>query len=133
MYSTSVAFLRVRRITVKNKRKNKVLNLIIAHLKEQFKAWVSWHLRKQVGVIAYPMYSTSVAFLRVRRITVKNKRKNKVLNLIIAHLKEQFKAWVWSRSWSQSLEWEEVLESRAGAEPEPVILKSPSWSHRFYC
>ena len=87
---------------------------------------ISWHLRKQVGVIAYPMYSTSVTFLRVRRITVENKRKNKVLNLIIAHINEQFKAEVWSRSWSQSLEWEEVLESRAGAEPEPVILKSRS-------
>ena len=77
------------------------------------------------------MYSTSIAFLRVRRITVENKRKNKVLNLIIAHINEQFKAWVWSRSWSQSLEWEEVLESRAGAEPEPLILKSRSWSIGF--
>ena len=34
---------------------------------------------------------------------------------------------------ARSLEWKEVLESRAGAEPEPVILKSRSWSHRFYC
>ena len=92
---------------------------------------MSWHLQKQIGAIAYPMYSTSIAFLRVRRITVENKRKNEVLNLIIAHINEQFKAGVWS--WSQSLEWEEVLESRAGAEPEPVILKSRSWSHRFYC
>ena len=39
---------------------------------------ISWHLRKQVGVIAYPMYSASVAFLRVRRINIEIKiKKNK--------------------------------------------------------
>ena len=36
---------------------------------------MSWHLRKQVGIIAYPMYSASVAFLRVRRINIEIKIK----------------------------------------------------------
>ena len=36
---------------------------------------ISWHLRKQVGVIAYPMYSASVASLRVRRINIEIKKK----------------------------------------------------------
>ena len=36
---------------------------------------ISWHLRKQVRVIAYPMYSASVAFLRVRRINTEIKKK----------------------------------------------------------
>ena len=34
----------------------------------------SRHLQKQVGVIAYPMYSASVAFLRVRRINIEIKK-----------------------------------------------------------
>ena len=34
---------------------------------------ISWHLQKQVGVIACPMYSASVAFLRVRRINIEIK------------------------------------------------------------
>ena len=33
-----------------------------------------WHLWKQVGVIAYPMYSASGAFLRVRRINMEIKK-----------------------------------------------------------
>ena len=33
----------------------------------------SWHLRKQVGVIAYPTYSAFVAFLQVRRINIEIK------------------------------------------------------------
>ena len=36
---------------------------------------ISWHLRKQVWVIAYPMYSASVAFLRTRRIKIEIKKK----------------------------------------------------------
>ena len=31
---------------------------------------ISWHLRKQVGVIACPMYSASAALLRARRINI---------------------------------------------------------------
>ena len=46
-----------------------------------------------------------------------NKDKNKVLNLIIAHINEQFKAGVWS----QSQERKKILG--AGTEPEPVTLK----------
>ena len=37
---------------------------------------ISWYLRKQVGKIACPMYSASVAFLRVRRINVEIKKNN---------------------------------------------------------
>ena len=35
---------------------------------------IQFILRKQVGVIAYPKYSASVAFLRVRRINIEIKK-----------------------------------------------------------
>ena len=42
---------------------------------------MSWHLRKQVGVIAYPMYSASVTFLRLRKINIEIK-KNKIFLIL---------------------------------------------------
>ena len=39
---------------------------------------MSWHLQKQVGVIAYLMYRTSVTFLQVRRINIEIKKKQLV-------------------------------------------------------
>ena len=46
-------------------KKNKIKNFNLTA--------ISWHLQKQVGVIACPMYSASEAFLRVRRINIEIK------------------------------------------------------------
>ena len=47
--------------------------IIVISLLNSKRTAISWHLRKQVGVIAYPMYSASVALLRVKRINIEIK------------------------------------------------------------
>ena len=64
-----------------------IWNITSLNGKEQESVWqveqccldIVKDLWKQVGVIAYPMYSASVAFLRVRRINIEIKKKNKFL------------------------------------------------------
>ena len=51
---------------IKSKKKKQIKNFN--------RTAISWYLRKQVGVIAWPIYSAFVAFLQVSKINIKIKR-----------------------------------------------------------